>query len=246
MRKPFVRAAFWASALFASVACSSDHATIHLKVDGASEAIVVRIEGDHSIPWDTIAIANGQLNLNLPLDSTLQTFYFLLFDTGGSLRLGIQPGDNIEGNVDARNPMTEYNVQGSILSEQLLALYRPVLRSSHLLDSLDGYRQEHHSDSTITALAREQRHFELLEARYFTHREEVQAIMAQDSSNLSNVFGFFQQVGQVPLFRPSTDLDLMQTYSAALIKAYPSHPLAQIFAQETERLAMGATSTEIR
>lgn len=240
MKKPFFPAALWASALFASItACSSDHGQLDLTVEGATEAIIVRIEGEHSVPWDTVAISDGQLSLDLPVDSTLQTFYFLLFDTGGSMRLGIQPGDRISGHIQARTSLTDYTLEGSALSEQLQALYRPVLRSSLLLDSLDQYRDAHRSDSTEATLAREQRHFELLETRYLAHREEIQAVMAQDSTNLSNVFGFFQQVGQVPIFRPTTDLDMMQAYADALIRTYPTHPLAQIFAQEVARMAAG-------
>ncbi len=242
MKKPILRAALWASSLFAGVtACSSDHGRVTLHVEGAKEAIIVRIEGEHTVPWDTLAIHDGILSMNLPVDSTLQTFYFLLFDTGGSMRLGIQPGDRIEGHVTARTALTDYELHGSALSEQLLALYEPVLRSSQLLDSLDQFRMAHRSDSTAVALLREQRHFALLEARYLAHREEIQTVMAQDSTNLANVFGFFQQVGQVPIFRPSTDLPMMQGYAKGLIRAYPSHPLAIIFSQEAVRWA--ATSS---
>jgi len=87
----------WASALLAGLtACSSDHAQLDLTVAGATEAIIVRIEGERTVPWDTVAITHGQLTMELPVDSTLQTFYFLLFDTGGSMRLGIQPGDRFK------------------------------------------------------------------------------------------------------------------------------------------------------
>jgi hypothetical protein len=242
MKKPFLCAAMWASALLAGLtACSSDHAQLDLTVAGATEAIIVRIEGERTVPWDTVAITHGQLTMELPVDSTLQTFYFLLFDTGGSMRLGIQPGDRIAGHVEASSPLTDYTLEGSVLSEQLQALYLPVLRSSRLLDSLDHYRDAHLSDSTDVALAREQRHFERLEARYLAHREEIQVVMAQDSTNLANVFGFFQRVGQVPLFRPNSDLPMMQAYADAFIQAYPTHPLAIIFAQETARMAAGAS-----
>ena len=242
MKRPFFRAALWASALFASLtACTSDHGQLDVTIEGATEAIIVRIEGDHTVPWDTVAISDGQLSLDLPVDSTLQTFYYLLFDTGGSMRLGIQPGDRIAGHIQASTPLTDYTIEGSVLSEQLQALYRPVLRSSLLLDSLDQYRNAHRSDSTEGSLAREQRHFERLESRYLAHREEILAVMAQDSTNLSNVFGFFQQVGQVPIFRPTTDIGMMQAYADAFIKAYPTHPLAQIFAQEVARMSNAMT-----
>ena len=54
------------------------------------------------------------------------------------MRLGIQPGDELNGHVDARTALTAYTLTGSPLSEQLLTLYTPVLRSSTFLDSLDA------------------------------------------------------------------------------------------------------------
>jgi len=247
MKKPFLRASLWAALILgAATACTNDAAEVNLAIEGATEAIVVRIEGDHSVPFDTVAIVDGHLALNLPVDSTLNTFYFLLFDTGGSLRLGIAPGDEIEGTVDATTPLTEYSLTGSAMSEQLLALYRPVLTSSRLLDSLDVFRQNRRTDSADVMLERENRHFELLQARYLAHRDEIQAVIAQDSTNLSNVFAFFQQVGQVPIFRPGVDLAVMQAYATAILEAHPTHPLAQIFSQEVMRMANAPAQPERR
>ena len=233
MKKPFLRTALWAAIILgAATACTKDHATVHLNIEGATEAIVVRIEGDHSIPWDTIAITDGTLNLSLPVDSTLQTFYYLVFNSGGTMRLGIQPGDELNGHVDARTALTAYTLTGSPLSEQLLTLYTPVLRSSTFLDSLDADRQMHLRDSTEAGITREKRNYSALEVRYLAHRREIMEAMQKDSSNLANVFGFFQQVGQVSLFTPGKDLPMLESYAAVLSHAHQNHPLAQIFAQE--------------
>jgi hypothetical protein len=238
MKKPFLRASLWAALVLGlGTACSNDTADIDLAIEGATEAMVVRIEGDRSVPFDTVAIVDGHLSMELPVDSTLNTFYFLLFDTGGSMRLGIAPGDEIQGTVDATTALTEYSLTGSRMSEQLLELYRPVLTSSRLLDSLDVFRQNRRTDSADVMLERENRHFELLQARYLAHRDEIQGVLGKDSTNLANVFAFFQQVGQVPIFRPGVDLGVMQAYAGTILEAHPKHPLAQIFAQEVERLA---------
>ena len=90
----------------------------------------------------------------------------------------------------------------------------------------------HLRDSTEAGITREKRNYSALEVRYLAHRREIMEAMQKDSSNLANVFGFFQQVGQVSLFTPGKDLPMLESYAAVLSHAHPNHPLAQIFAQE--------------
>jgi hypothetical protein len=61
--------------------------------------------------------------------------------------------------------------------------------------------------------------------------------MAKDSSNLSNVFGFFQKVADVPLFNNKEDDRLnFNLFGEAISKSHPYHPLARIFILEKNRI----------
>ena len=60
-------------------ACSKDFIPVDFKIEGAKNAVIVRIDGEHTVPWDTIEVINNKLKINLPLDSTLKTFYYFIF-----------------------------------------------------------------------------------------------------------------------------------------------------------------------
>lgn len=218
-------------------ACSKDFIPVNFQINGAKNAVIVRIDGEHTVPWDTIEVIDNKLKINLPLDSTLKTFYYFIFDSGASLRIGIEPGDNITGSINARESLTVYELNGSSLSEQLHALYEPVLKSSQIIDSLDKYRTLSKNDTIINLLLMEKRHYTALESRYFQHKDEIIEIMAKDSSSLSNVFGFFQKVADVPLFSNKED-DRMNfnLFGDAISKSHPYHPLARIFILEKNRI----------
>ncbi len=222
--------------LLANTSCTKDYVNVNFQVEGASNAIIVRIDGEHTVPWDTIKVVENQLKINLPLDSTRKTFYYFLFNTGASLRIGIEPNDDISGYVDASASMTKYDLKGSKLSEQLLALYKPVLESSIIIDSLDEFRKLN-KDIDSSQINMESRHYKCLENRYFSHKNEILKIMEIDSSNLSNVFGFFQKVAAAPLFTSKKeDYIYFQEFGDAIIKKHRNHPLAQIFILERKRM----------
>ena len=83
----------------------------------------------------------------------------------------------------------------------------------------------------------EKRHYTALEIRYFQHKNEIIEIMAKDSSSLSNVFGFFQKVADVPLFNNKEDDRVnFNLFGDAIIKSHPYHPLARIFILEKNRI----------
>tara|TARA_Y100000389_G_C17392834_1_gene480868 strand:+ start:110 stop:820 length:711 start_codon:yes stop_codon:yes gene_type:complete len=217
--------------------CSEDFIPVNFQVEGAQNAVIVRIDGEHTVPWDTIEVINNKLEIDLPLDSTLKTFYYFIFNSGSSLRIGLEPGDNITGSINAKESLTNYKINGSSLSEQLHALYEPVLKSSHIIDSLDQYRIFSKNNNGVDLLSMEKRHYSTLESRYFQHKNEVIEIMAKDSSSLSNVFGFFQKVADVPLFSNKED-DRMNfnLFCDAISRSHPNHPLARIFIFEKNRI----------
>ena len=132
--------------------------------------------------------------------------------------------------------MTDYKITGSKLSEQLLALYQPVLESSRVIDSLDEYRKlSNDSDSNYVKM--ETRHYKFLENRYYSHKKEILKVMAMDSSNLSNVFGFFQKVAAAPLFTSKEkDHIYFQEFGDVIIEKHSNHPLARIFILERKRM----------
>ena len=39
--------------------CNNDSASVNFNVEGASNAVIVRIDGEHTVPWDTLKIINN-------------------------------------------------------------------------------------------------------------------------------------------------------------------------------------------
>ncbi|NCF95274.1 MAG: hypothetical protein GWO75_01105 [Bacteroidetes bacterium] len=207
-----------------------DHISVDLDITGANQAVIIRLDGQNLIPYDTLAITD-KLMLELPLDSTRNTFYNVLFNTGSFIRIGLSDGDDITGYVDASHSLADYQIEGSAISQQLHALYQPVQQCNVVLDSLEARRNQLRGDEG-NPLEREITHRQVMQSQYKVHRLALDQIMASDSSNLANVFGFFQRFAQVPLYQIPEDLALQMAYAEALIKAHPNHPLVQLFANQ--------------
>lgn len=223
-------AALAVTACFLASCGNPDHVRVDLDVTGANQAVIIRLDGQNLIPYDTLAITDN-LRLDLPLDSTRNTFYNVLFNTGSFIRIGLSDGDDITGQVDASHSLADYHIEGSSLSQQLHALYQPVQQSNGVLDSLEARRNQLRGDEA-GALEREITHRQVMQSQYKVHRLALDQIMARDSSNLANIFGFFQRFAQVPLYQIPEDLALQMAYAKALIKAHPNHPLVRLFANQ--------------
>ena len=221
--------------------CSDDSATIEFKIQGAEVAYVFRLEGTLPLPWDTVAIEDETLHLDLPVDSTLSTFYEIQFDNNSNrLRLGIEPGDEITGEIDARGMFLTYRLEGSYLSEQLCDQYRATLKSAQVIDSLDTYKSTHPVTTMEEFEVQERRNLQKLQDRYHAHKVEIASTIAEDPQSLANVFAFLNQsIGRVRIFSPEEKEDFLQMkeYAALILQAHPNHPLAKIFAMEMERLS---------
>lgn len=218
--------------------CSDDSAPIEFKIQGAEVAYVFRLEGLQALPWDTVAIEDERLQLDLPVDSTLSTFYEIQFDNNSNrLRLGIEPGDEITGEIDARGTFLTYRLEGSSLSEQLCDQYGVTLKSAHVIDSLDRYDAAHPVTTSEEFEVQRLRNLQKLQDRYHAHKAEISSIIAENPQSLANVFAFLNQsIASVRIFSPEEEEDFLQMKeSAALIlQAHPTHPLARIFAMEME------------
>jgi hypothetical protein len=222
-----------APALFLAACTGGDLVPVELQVAGAKEVIVYRIDPDRLYPWDTVQLADGVLDIELPLDSSGSTFYAFSFDNNGSLRLGIERGDDIEGEVSVANNITTYSLTGSPLSERLLAHYQPLRHSAMLMDSLDAEAQTYQGLPDVAeknALL-----FARYQARVEKHRKDLEAMITEDPSSLANIFAIYQSVGNYPLFNPEQDAELIRTTADAMSEAHPNHPILQIFIQSAVR-----------
>lgn len=219
-----------ASALLFAACSSGDLIPVEFTAEGAQEVVISRIDPDRLYPWDTVKIPDGILDIELPLDSSGSTFYILAFDNNGVVRLGIERGDDIEGELTVANEITTYSLSGSKLSERLLAHYQPVRHSALLTDSLvmesksyQGAPDEAVKNAELTAR---------FIARVEKHRQEIESMITEEPASLANIFAFVQLVDNYPIFNPVRDSTLIRTTSQAMVEAHPNHPILQLFMQE--------------
>ena len=45
-------------------ACSKDFIPVNFQIDGAKNAVIVRIDGEHTVPWDTIEVIDNKAYYN--------------------------------------------------------------------------------------------------------------------------------------------------------------------------------------
>ena len=220
--------------------CSDDNtASVEFDIQGAEMAYVFRLDVDQPLPWDTLTIKDGKLQLDLPVDSTLNTFYEIQFDNSNRLRLGIVPGDKIRGKIDARGPFLSYSLTGSALSEQLCSQYQVALRTAQIIDSIDVYISTHPVRTSEESEAQGRRIDLKIQDRFAAHKAELVSIIEDDPQNLANVFAILHQgiVGK-PIFSPLNEEDYlsMKGYAAQILQSHPRHPLAIYFGMYVERI----------
>lgn len=222
-----------ATALFLAACTGSDLVPVKLDIVGANEVMIFRIDQDRLYPWDTVQLVDGKLDIELPLDSTGSTFYVLASNNNGNLRLGIERGDDIEGEVSVSSDITTYSLKGSPLSEKLLAHYLPLRHSAMLMDSLDAEARTY--QGMPDAAEKNTLLFARFQARINQHHRELEVMIEEDPASLANIFSIFQMVGNYPVFSPIKDSVLIQSTAAAMSEAHPNHPIVQLFVNEVNR-----------
>ncbi|MFM8565199.1 MAG: hypothetical protein ACKOBQ_03510 [Bacteroidota bacterium] len=223
-----------ASALFLAACSGGDLVPVSLEVPNCDTAVVFRIDAEQLVPWDTLALSDGMLETELPLDSSGTTFYALSFKHGASLRLGIERGDDIEGSVKVvGSGITDYSVTGSPLSERLLAHYLPLRHTALLMDTLEQEAKAH--QGMQDAAEHNAQLFLRYEARVAKHREELIKLVNEQPASLANIFALYQSAGNFYLFDPQRDSALFRSTADAMSEAHPEHPILKVFIQSAIR-----------
>ncbi|MFZ9777918.1 MAG: hypothetical protein ACO3CI_06265 [Schleiferiaceae bacterium] len=222
-----------ASALLFASCGSNDIVPVSLEAEGAKEAYIFRIDATQLVPWDTL-YADGQFDTELPLDSTGSTFYVFAFDNNANIRLGIEAGDDIEGRVSVNETqITTYEIEGSELSEKMLAHYLPLRHTAMLMDSLTAEAAGFQGQPD--AAERNAQLFARFQDRVARHKSELDEQLTADPGSLANIFAIFQAAGNMPLYNPQQDSALIRTLVDALNEQHPDHPLVKTFVQTVAR-----------
>jgi peroxiredoxin len=216
--------------------CSSGGGTsISGTATGTDQVTLVKIQGRQNM--DTlevieVAASGGDFSTSLELDTL--TFIFAYVTEQFNIPLLVNPGDQVELNIVAGVPDSEYQVSGSYESEaikEILGITEAAMGKVDSLSNLLSNAQDSGNFATLRAT---------LDASYNQIMEEAAAQFRtridQKPGDMANIYIFSQGVGNRPILSVQENFDYLEKVSIGIKESYPGHPITISFSEDTERM----------
>lgn len=220
-----------------TVACSpTNESGLHLEgtIQGGDTLYISQIRGTGTVILDTVYSEDGELDYTIPTTSDTLHFYNLEFPSLSNIRIGGKTGEtlHIDGNV--KQDLAQYTISGNETSVKLKRLYDVLYRTMEVVDSL-GVIVDQYRDSANSTMLMAQ-----INGKYGltmqNHYNTLVDIIKEDSTEITNVFAFYQGVGKTYIFRPERDYRYFYTVDNGLQATQPEHQLVKRFHQEVEKI----------
>ncbi len=210
---------------------SSKEPNVTATVLHSEEVIVSEITPQQLVAKDTLIIDEGTFTYSIDQDKPV----FLLFEfpTGSRIPVLVQPGDHLNLAI---NDTVEYGAflaaTGSASIERMARQRDLFIETAIFFDSIN-YVNAVYADSSNFLEVRQQLN-DALRNRLDIHREGLQRIIDEDTTDLSNIMAFYQSLGRVDFFNVQRDLAYYQKVDNGLQAAHPENEHANYFHEKLE------------
>lgn len=221
------------SLAFILTSCSSGGTSISGTATGTDQLTLVKIEGRNN--QDTLQVVDlaatgGDFDIALDFDSL--TFVFVYVNEQFNVPLLINPGDQVELEITASGPESEYLVNGSAESEKIKDILNVAEGAMDQVDSLSTLLRNA-QDSGNFAMIRAQ-----LDASYNQIMEsaaaEYRVMIDENPGSMANIYIFSQGVGNRPILSVEENFEYLEKVSNGINESYPGHRISESFKQDTE------------
>ena len=198
---------------------------------GATEVYLAQITPSELIYVDTLKTEDGSFEFLWEGDSP----EFLMVEANqGALRLSlfVEKGESIELNADLNSEVRAYEASGSLGSERLVEIQKPITSLMKTLDSLNEV------NSSILDSANYEEIRVKLDDRFTaaqTHaRDKLLAMLREDPGHLTNLFIFPQGVGNAQLIPIEEFTSDYEASLEAMMERYPGNQHVGEFGKRME------------
>ncbi|MDZ7845781.1 MAG: TlpA disulfide reductase family protein [Owenweeksia sp.] len=235
MRKLKSIVALAASALFIT-ACNtqSGPASVSGTVSGTEEMTLVEVQGKKLDTLKVLSVGgeNASFNTKVPADSL--RVLFLYVNERFNIPLLVNPGEQVELDIDATTPQGNYTVSGSKESVRVKKIMNVTSNAVNQVDSLSKMLQSVQEDTA---------RFQSMKANLDQSYEqimsdagnELKAIIDEKPGSMANIYIFTQSVGRRPVLDAGENFSYLEKVAEALKETYPGHSISENFSQDVER-----------
>lgn len=228
--------------LFAACTNSNDRGD-SFTLDGSANfsdiAFLQHFTGDSLLMIDTISFEDGKFSMEVESVNP-DAFYQISFPGNRFLRFQANSGDHISLNDINLNmdPLT-YEVEGNAGSEKIHRFHHLMVESFRQIDSIEVLRSNVAAVRTV-----EPEKDSLLNVYYratndilIAHNDSLKKIILEDTTDLVNVFAFYQAIGRVRLMAKEYDYPFYLAVDNGIASTEnANHPLFQSFHREVAAL----------
>ena len=217
-------------------ACNSSGGTsISGTASGTDELTLVDVKTRTSMDTlGTIAVSGDDATFNYPLEIDSLTFVFVYVNEQFNIPLLINPGDQVELDIDVTEAENNYQVSGSYESEAIKDILSITEEAMEEVDSLSTLLRNA-QDSSNFAVIRTQldaKYREIVENAAQQYRDRID----QNPQDMANIYIFSQGLGNQPILPVQENFEFLEKVAEGISEKYPGHRITESFVADTEKM----------
>lgn len=198
---------------------------ISATVTYSEEVLVSRISPKQLEPLDTVLITDNQFFYQS--NDTAEVFLLFEFPTGARIPIFYKPGDQLQLAINDTNEFGTFSATGSASIIRMAQQRDIFVETARFFDSI-SYVNDLYLDSTNFGEIRQRLNNALLN-RLEVHRQKLEALIDQDTTDLANIMAFYQNLGEIEFFNINRDYSYYKKVDNGLQAQHPNNPHAQYF-----------------
>lgn len=215
-------------ALLSSCSNTSNQETFHIEgnVNTDDVAYIQQLMGDSTVVVDTLDLSGSHFSADIPANGE-DGIYNVMFAGNVNFRFAASPNDTLKFDINITPTFLHYTVEGNEYSKLLQEQQVLMGNTISVLDSLDGINKMYRDSANFEEVRMGLN--QVYQSTMINHRQALIDMVNDDSTNLTNIFVIYHQVGNSPVLNPSTDIDIFYRIDNGVFSRYPDHPIAKTY-----------------
>ncbi|TNE27749.1 MAG: TlpA family protein disulfide reductase [Bacteroidetes bacterium] len=182
--------------------------------------------GDSTVVVDTLDLSGSHFSADIPANGE-DGIYNVMFAGNVNFRFAASPNDTLKFDINITPTFLHYTVEGNEYSKLLQEQQVLMGNTISVLDSLDGINKMYRDSANFEEVRMGLN--QVYQSTMINHRQALIDMVNDDSTNLTNIFVIYHQVGNSPVLNPSTDIDIFYRIDNGVFSRYPDHPIAKTY-----------------
>lgn len=215
-------------AMLSSCSNTPKQETFHIEgnVNTDDVAYIQQLMGDSTVIVDTLDLSGSHFSADIAANGQ-DGIYNVMFAGNVNFRFAASPNDSLKFDINITPTFLHYTVEGNEYSQLLQKQQVLMGKTIAVLDSLDGINKMYQDSSNFEQVRMGLN--QVYQNTMISHRQALLDMVNADSTNLTNIFVIYHQVGNSAVLNPATDIDIFYRIDNGVYSRYPDHPIAKTY-----------------